>query len=701
MTRWIEYLKKAAKTPASESGEAREAVDEMLAAIVRGGEAAVRAYAKKLDHWDGEIVVSEDEIERRTHAIGPDIKRDIDFATAQVRHFAQAQRDSMHEFSCEVQPGLIAGQRLIPVNVAGCYVPTGRYAHIASAYMTIATAKAAGVSTVIACSTPYKGEGVHPHVLYAMKVAGADVVMALGGVQAIATLAYGLFTGKPADIVVGPGNKYVAEAKRALFGQVGIDVLAGPTEVAVIADESADAALVASDLVGQAEHGHESPTWLFTTSRALANDVMQRVPGLIAALPATARDAAGCAWRDYGEVVLCVQSHAAIVASTSCKPSIHVAGVALHDFALACQQRHAARARVDRCASCDCARRCWRGVARLRRSRAVRQSRRSDRSLGSLCGRAPRGARKGPRLVACEPHLLRLSFSRRRNHGRIRRQGFRAESRAAHARRSALLGRTLGAQIHQDSDLAAHDACGEPRDCTRHRAYLTAGRNGSSRAHSRRSACKIFSRRALRARRAHRVVTAPARFDLGGLVALVTGASSGIGREIAGALAEAGAAVVLVARRAQQLAAAQREVEAVGGRAATLTADLANGAALLATAERASSFFGAPDIVVNAAGINIRKPMLEVTRADWDAILAINLTAPFFLAQALAPAMIAKGWGRIINIASLQSVRAFPMGAPYGASKGGIAQLTRAQAEAWSRHGVNANAIAPGSLQPS
>ena len=191
-------------------------------------------------------------------------------------------------------------------------------------------------------------------------------------------------------------------------------------------------------------------------------------------------------------------------------------------------------------------------------------------------------------------------------------------------------------------------------------------------------------------------MTAPARFDLGGLVALVTGASSGIGREIAGALAEAGAAVVLVARRAQQLAAAQREVEAVGGRAATLTADLANGAALLATAERAASFFGAPDIVVNAAGINIRKPMLEVTRADWDAILAINLTAPFFLAQALAPAMIAKGWGRIINIASLQSVRAFPMGAPYGASKGGIAQLTRAQAEAWSRHGVNANAIAPG-----
>jgi sulfopropanediol 3-dehydrogenase len=301
----IEYLKKAAKTPATESGEARRVVDEMLATIAQRGEQAVREYAQKLDGWSGDIVVSADEIERRTRDIAAGIKRDIEFATAQVRRFAQAQRDSMHEFSLEVHPGLTAGQRLIPVNVAGCYVPTGRYAHIASAYMTIATAKAAGVPTVVACSTPYRGEGIHPQVLYAMKVAGADVVMTLGGVQAIATLAHGLFTGKPADIVVGPGNKYVAEAKRALFGQVGIDVFAGPSEVAVIADESADAALVASDLVGQAEHGHESPAWLFTTSRSLAEEVIRRVPALIDALPATARDAASAAWRDYGEVIVC------------------------------------------------------------------------------------------------------------------------------------------------------------------------------------------------------------------------------------------------------------------------------------------------------------------------------------------------------------------------------------------------------------
>ena len=301
----MEYLKKASKTPETESGNARKVVDEMLAAIRAGGEAAVRDYARKLDQWEGEILVSAAEVERRTREIDTGVKRDIEFATRQVRRFAEAQRESMKEFATEVIPGLTAGQRLIPVNVAGCYVPTGRYAHIATAYMTIATAKAAGVPMVVACSTPCQGEGIHPQVLYAMKVAGADVIMTLGGVQAIASLAFGLFTGKPADILVGPGNKYVAEAKRALYGEVGIDVFAGPSEIAVIADESANAEMVAVDLVGQAEHGHESPAWLFTTSRPLAEEVMRRVPALIEKLPATARDAAGAAWRDYGEVVLC------------------------------------------------------------------------------------------------------------------------------------------------------------------------------------------------------------------------------------------------------------------------------------------------------------------------------------------------------------------------------------------------------------
>jgi sulfopropanediol 3-dehydrogenase len=301
----IEILKRASKTPATGTDAARATVAAMLADIDARGEVAVRDYARSLDKWTGDIVVSAAEVKRRTRNIPAAIKADIDAACAQVRRFADAQRASTREFEVEVAPGLIAGQRLIPCNVAGCYVPAGRYAHIASAYMSIATAKAAGVKTVIACSTPFTPEGIHPHVLYAMKVAGADVVMTLGGVQAIATLANGLFTGQPADIIVGPGNKFVAEAKRMLFGRVGIDVFAGPSEIAVIADATADPHLVAVDLVGQAEHGHESPAWLFTTSRDLADAVMAEMPDLIAALPPTSREAAFAAWRDYGEAVLC------------------------------------------------------------------------------------------------------------------------------------------------------------------------------------------------------------------------------------------------------------------------------------------------------------------------------------------------------------------------------------------------------------
>jgi sulfopropanediol 3-dehydrogenase len=301
----IQYLKRAAKRPETESEAARLVVAEMLAAIEAGGEQAVRDYARKLDSWVGDIVVTPEEIARGIRDIPQRTRQDIDWATGQVQKFAMAQRASIRDFSVEVAPGLVAGQRLVPCNVAGCYVPTGRYAHIASAYMSIATAKAAGVKTVIACSAPYKGKGIHPDVLYAMKVAGADVIMTLGGVQAIASLAFGLFTGKPADIIVGPGNKFVAEAKRMLFGKVGIDVFAGPSEIAIIADETADAAVVASDLVGQAEHGHESPAWLFTTSRDLAERVMELVPSLIERLPPTAGDAASAAWRDYGEVVVC------------------------------------------------------------------------------------------------------------------------------------------------------------------------------------------------------------------------------------------------------------------------------------------------------------------------------------------------------------------------------------------------------------
>jgi len=299
------YLKRASKTPDTETATAQKVVTEMLAEIERAGEQAVRDYARKLDQWEGDIVLTRADIDRRAAEVPADVRRDIEFAIRQVSEFAHAQRRSLTEFEVELHPGVRAGQRVLPVNVAGCYAPAGRYAHIASAYMGVATAKAAGVKTIVACSGPFRGGPMHPYLLYAFDKAGADVIMTLGGVQAIATMAGGLFTGKRADVIVGPGNKFVAEAKRTLFGKVGIDVFAGPSEVAVIADDSADAAIVASDIVGQVEHGHESPAWLFTTSKALAEEVMRRVPALIATLPPIARDAAGAAWRDYGEVMVC------------------------------------------------------------------------------------------------------------------------------------------------------------------------------------------------------------------------------------------------------------------------------------------------------------------------------------------------------------------------------------------------------------
>jgi sulfopropanediol 3-dehydrogenase len=301
----ITYLKKANKTPETESAHAQQVVSDMLARIEAEGEDAVRAYALQLDKWDGAIVVTRAEMEARAADVPQQVKDDIAFAVEQVRTFALAQKDSVRDFQMTMPSGLTVGQKWVPCNVAGCYVPTGRYAHIASACMSVVTAKAAGVKTVVACSTPYRGGGMHPYVLYAMQQAGADIVLTLGGVQAIAAMAYGLFTGKPADVIVGPGNKFVAEAKRMLFGKVGIDVFAGPSEIGILADDTADPEIVAADLIGQAEHGHESPAWLFTTDRALAETVMARVPDLIATLPEPAREAADAAWRDYGEVILC------------------------------------------------------------------------------------------------------------------------------------------------------------------------------------------------------------------------------------------------------------------------------------------------------------------------------------------------------------------------------------------------------------
>ncbi len=301
----IEYLKKAEKSSSTGEDDTRKIVAEMLAEIEAGGEARAIEYAKKLDNYDGNIVVTAEEIEAASAKVSQQVKDDIQFAYERVRGFAEKQREALIDFEVELSPGLFAGQKQIPVATAGCYVPGGRYAHAASAIMSVATAKAAGVDHVIACSPPKPGEGINPAIIYTANLCGADTILALGGVQGIAAMAFGLFTGHAADILVGPGNRFVAEAKRMLYGRVGIDLFAGPTEIAIIADKTADPRIVASDLVGQAEHGLDSPCWLFTTDRDLGEKVLELMPGLIAKLPDTARTAAEGSWRDYGEVVLC------------------------------------------------------------------------------------------------------------------------------------------------------------------------------------------------------------------------------------------------------------------------------------------------------------------------------------------------------------------------------------------------------------
>jgi sulfopropanediol 3-dehydrogenase len=300
----IIYLKRAPKTAASGEADVRATVQTMLDEIEAGGETKVADYARRLDKWERDIVVSAVERAQAAEKVPAKLKDDIRFAHDKVRRFAQAQLSAILDTEVELLPGLTAGHRNIPVSVAGCYVPGGRYTHVASAIMSVTTARVAGVQQVIACSPPRPGSGINPAVLFALDLCGADTILNLGGVQGVAALAFGLFTGHPAEILVGPGNQYVAEAKRILYGRVGIDMFAGPSEILVIADGDADPEIVAADLVGQAEHGYNSPAWLITLSRDLGRKVLQLVPRLIADLPELNAKNAAAAWRDYGEIVL-------------------------------------------------------------------------------------------------------------------------------------------------------------------------------------------------------------------------------------------------------------------------------------------------------------------------------------------------------------------------------------------------------------
>ena len=320
MPRWLKRGMDASAIKAADA-KVRETVENILAQVDERKDAAIREMSEKFDKWSPkDFRLSPQEIER---AIAQVPKRDFDdikFAQAQVRNFAQKQRETMHDLEVETLPGVVLGHRHIPVNSIGCYVPGGRYPMVASAHMSVVTAKVAGVKRIIACAPPFRG-GPHPAIVAAMHFGGADDIYVLGGVQAVAAMALGTETIKPVDMIVGPGNAYVAEAKRQLFGRVGIDLLAGPTETLIIADESVDGELCATDLLGQAEHGPTSPAVLITNSEKLARDTMKEVERLLSILPTA--DAAGQAWKDYGEVIVC-DNEAEMIAEADRVASEHV-----------------------------------------------------------------------------------------------------------------------------------------------------------------------------------------------------------------------------------------------------------------------------------------------------------------------------------------------------------------------------------------
>ena len=300
-----EYLKKAPLTSRTDASDVNATVQGILDDIEARGDVAAKEYAAKFDRYEGSLKLSREEIEAASAKVPEKLKADIRFAYENVRKFAEAQKASLTDFETEIVPGLVAGQRAIPVNAAGCYIPGGRYAHIASAIMTVTTAKVAGCKSIVACSPPRPEQGIAPAIVYAADLCGADTILAVGGVQGVAAMTMGLFDLPKANVLVGPGNQFVAEAKRILFGRVGIDMIAGPTDSLILADKDADPEIVAADLVGQAEHGYNSPVWLVTDNRDLAEKVLELVPPLIEDLPEVNRDNARAAWRDYAEIIVC------------------------------------------------------------------------------------------------------------------------------------------------------------------------------------------------------------------------------------------------------------------------------------------------------------------------------------------------------------------------------------------------------------
>ena len=329
-----EYLKQAPVLVPEASDEVKATVERMLRRIEAEGIEAVREYSRELDDWDpSSFIVDEERIAAGIEKVPEELAEHIVFAQDQIRGFAERQLETLADLEVETQPGVVLGHRHVPVGAVGAYVPGGRYPMLASAFMTVLVPKVAGVRRVVAAAPPWRGEGIHPAMLYSMHTSGADQIVCIGGVQALAMLALGIGEVEPVDMLVGAGNQYVAEAKRQLFGKVGIDLLAGPTEILIIADESADPELVAADLLGQAEHGPNSPAILISTSRRLAAAALDAVDRLLETWPTA--DVAGAAWREHGNVVVVGDRDEAISLSDEYAPEhleVQVAEAELDDY---------------------------------------------------------------------------------------------------------------------------------------------------------------------------------------------------------------------------------------------------------------------------------------------------------------------------------------------------------------------------------
>ena len=296
------YLKRAALQVGPRNAEVEATVRRMISDIAENRDEAVRRYARDLDKWTGEFRVSRARIDEVARLLPTTFKEDFAYCHAQVTEFARRQKESLQAFETELRPGVTLGQKLIPISTTGCYIPGGKYPLISAAIMSVGTAKVAGVPRIIAAAPPRGPDGIYPQTLYALHYSGADEIYCVGGVQAMAAMAYGCVGMPRVDMITGPGNAYVAEAKRQLFGMVGIDLPAGPTEILVIADDTADPALVATDLLGQAEHGPDSPAWLVTTSDEMGRAVLAEIELQLKTLPT--REVASRSWADWGEIVV-------------------------------------------------------------------------------------------------------------------------------------------------------------------------------------------------------------------------------------------------------------------------------------------------------------------------------------------------------------------------------------------------------------